>query len=195
MKIKSIILTALIAIAATSGLFAQNKADAKSNDKTLVVYFSWSGNLDKMAHWIADETGGDLRRVTAKEAYPENYNKVADRAKNEKDKGIRPAINVNITKEEMANYDTIYFGFPVWWYDLPMPMWTFLESYDFKGKTIITFFSHEGSSNGANALPTVQKLAKGATVRTKDALSIRGGNVAKSEKEVRAWLKKIGLGK
>ena len=190
MKIKSIILTALIAIAATSGLFAQNKADAKSNNKTLVVYFSWSGNLDKMAHWIADETGGDLRRVTAKEAYPEDYNKVADRAKNEKDKGIRPAINVNITKEEMANYDTIYFGFPVWWYDLPMPMWTFLESYDFKGKTIIPFFSHEGSSNGANALPTLQKLAKGATVLTKDALSIRGGNVAKSEKEVRAWVKK-----
>lgn len=190
MKIKSIILTALIAIAATSGLFAQNKADAKSNNKTLVVYFSWSGNLDKMAHWIADETGGDLRRVTAKEAYPENYNKVADRAKNEKDKGIRPAINVNITKEEMAVYDTIYFGFPVWWYDLPMSMWTFLESYDFKGKTIIPFFSHEGSSNGANALPTLQKLAKGATVRTKDALSIRGGNVAKSEKEVRAWVRK-----
>ena len=81
MKIKSIILTALIAIAATSGLFAQNKTDAKSNNKTLVVYFSWSGNLDKMAHWIADETGGDLRRVTAKEAYPEDYNKVADRAK------------------------------------------------------------------------------------------------------------------
>lgn len=190
MKIKSIILTALIAIAATSGLFAQNKADAKSNNKTLVVYFSWSGNLDKMAHWIADETGGDLRRVTAKEAYPEDYNKVADRAKNEKDRRIRPAINVNITKEEMVKYDTIYFGFPVWWYDLPMPMWTFLESYDFTGKTIIPFFSHEGSSNGANALPTVQKLAKGATVRTKDALSIRGGNVAKSEKEVRAWVKK-----
>ena len=85
MKIKSIILTALITIATTSGLFAQNKDTTKSNNKTLVVYFSWSGNLDKMANWIADETGGDLRRVTAKEAYPENYNKVADRAKNDKE--------------------------------------------------------------------------------------------------------------
>lgn len=137
MKIKSIILTALITIAATSGLFAQNKDTTKSNNKTLVVYFSWSGNLEKM-----------------------------------------------------ANYDTIFFGFTAWWYDLPMPMWTFLESYNFKGKTIIPFFSHEGSSNGANALPTVEKLAKGASVKSKDALSIRGGNVAKSEKEVRAWVKK-----
>lgn len=85
MNIKSIILTALITIAATSGLFAQNKEATKSNNKTLVVYFSWSGNLDKMANWIADETGGDLRRVTAKEAYPENYNKVVARAKNEKE--------------------------------------------------------------------------------------------------------------
>ncbi|MBQ7538143.1 MAG: hypothetical protein IJT42_04180, partial [Treponema sp.] len=100
MKFKSILMATAIMMLTTSGLFAQNKADAKSNNKTLVVYFSWSGNLDKMAHWIADETGGDLRRVTAKEAYPEDYNKVADRAKNEKDKGIRPAINVNITKEE-----------------------------------------------------------------------------------------------
>lgn len=157
--------------------------------KILVVYFSWSGNLDKMAHWIADETGGDLVRVTAKEAYPENYNATADRAKNEVDNGIRPEINVDLTKEQMAQYDTVFFGFPVWWYDLPMSMWTFLESYDFSGKTLIPFFSHEGSSNGAGALPRVTELAKGANVRTGDALSIRGGSVASSENAVRDWVK------
>ena len=73
-----------------------------------------------------------------------------------------------------------------------MPMWTLLESYDFSGKTVIPFFSHEGSSNGANALPTLTKLADGADVRTDDALSIRGGKVAGSEDEVREWVRSLG---
>lgn len=167
----------------------EQEPTAETDGKILVVYFSWSGNLDKMAHWVADETGGDLIRVTAKEAYPENYNDTADRAKNEVDNGIRPEINVDLTPEQMAQYETVFFGFPVWWYDLPMPMWTFLESYDFSGKTVIPFFSHEGSSNGAGALPRVTELAKGANVRTDDALSIRGGSVASSENAVRDWVK------
>ena len=167
----------------------EQESTAATAGKILVVYFSWSGNLDKMAHWVADETGGDLIRVTAKEAYPDNYNDTADRAKNEVDNGIRPEINVDLTPEQMAQYETVFFGFPVWWYDLPMSMWTFLESYDWGGKTIIPFFSHEGSSNGAGALPTVEKLAAGATVRSGDALSIRGGNVASSENDVRDWVK------
>ena len=119
---------------------------------------------------------------------PEDYNATADRAKQEQDDDVRPEISVDITPEQMSEYDTIFFGFPVWWYDLPMPMWTFLENYDFSGKTIIPFFSHEGSSNGANALPTVEKLAVGATVRSDDALSIRGGNVDSAENDVRAWV-------
>ena len=163
------------------------------NGNILVVYFSWSGHLDSMAHWVADETGGDLYRVTAADPYPENYDDTADRAKQEKDDGIRPEIVVDITQEQMAGYDTVFFGFPVWWYDLPMSMWTFLENYDFSGKTIIPFFSHEGSSNGASALPTIETLATGATVRSSDALSIRGGNVDGAENEVREWVRSLNL--
>lgn len=181
----------------------QPNAEADSNSSTdtvsagngnvLVVYFSWSGHLDSMAHWVADETGGDLYRVTTADPYPENYDDTADRAKQEKDDGIRPEIVVDITQEQMAGYDTVFFGFPVWWYDLPMSMWTFLETYDLSGKTIIPFFSHEGSSNGASALPTIETLATGATVRSSDALSIRGGNVDGAENEVREWVRGLGL--
>ena len=89
-----------------------DSADAENN--ILVVYFSWSGNLHKMAGWIADETGGDLVRVTAAEAYPEDYSATADRAKSELDDGIRPEINVDLTEEQFAQYDTVFFGFPVW---------------------------------------------------------------------------------
>ena len=198
-KILAIILTAVLLMGTLAGCGSRNRAsqneeaDLDNETSVLVVYFSWSGHLDSMAHWIADETGGDIIRVLAKEEYPESYNDTADRAKKEVDGGIRPEITVSLTEEELAKYDTIFFGFPVWWYDLPMPMWTFLESVDLTGKTVIPFFSHEGSSNGANALPTIEKLADGAEIRTDDALSIRGGSVDGSEQQVRTWVKDLGF--
>ena len=181
---------------ATSDLPSSDPSDTQTADnKILVVYFSWSGHLDSMAHWVADETGGDLYRMTAKDPYPDDYNQTADRAKQEQDNDERPEIMIDLTEEQMVQYDTVFFGFLVWWYDLPMSMWTFLESYDFSGKTIIPFFSHEGSSNGAGALPTIEKLAEGATVRSDDVLSIRGGSVADSEEDVREWVQGLGYQK
>lgn len=161
----------------------------KSSTKPLVVYFSYTGNTDTMAHWIADETGGDLARVTAQDAYPDDYDATVDRAKKELDDGARPQISVDLDANKLAGYGTVFFGFPVWWYDLPTPLCTFLESYDLSGKEIIPFFSHGGSASGANSLATLESLAKGATVRSGDALSILGDNVATSEQEVRAWAK------
>lgn len=84
----------------------------------------------------------------------------ADRAKNELDNGIRSEISEHINGDIMKQYDVIYIGFPVWWYDLPMPVWTFLEEYDLSGKTVITFFSHNGSSNGAGSLETIKSWRK-----------------------------------
>ena len=200
-KVLSLILTAILLVAALAGCAASERAsqneeqDLTKDTKILVVYFSWSGNLDKMAHWVADETGGDIIRVLAKEEYPADYNATADRAKKEQDDGVRPEITVSLTAEQIEKYDVIFFGFPVWWYDLPMPMWTFLESVDLSGKTVIPFFSHEGSSNGASSLSTITTLAKGASVNTDNALSIRGGKVADSEKDVRDWVKGLGYSK
>ena len=102
--------------------------------KTLVVYFSWSGNVDKMANWVAEATGGKLVRVTAKNPYPTDYNETADIAKKEQSDNARPEINVDLTAEQLSGYDTVYFGFPVWWGDIPQCMKTFLESFDFNGK-------------------------------------------------------------
>lgn len=168
---------------------AAEATSATTSSKPLVVYFSYTGNVDTMAHWIADEAGADLVRVTAKEAYPEDYNATVDRAKQEQDGGTRPEISVDLTADRLASYNTVYFGFPVWWYDIPMPMYTFLESHDFSGKTIIPFFSHGGSSSGANSLPTIEKLTKGAKVRSGDAISILGDKVASSEQDVRSWVR------
>ena len=173
-----------------------NSEERSSGDgNILVVYFSYTGHLDSMAHWIADETGGDLIRVTAKEAYSDDYDETVDRAKKEQDEDARPQINAELTHEQLAGYDTVFFGFPVWWYDIPMPMYTFLDTYDFSGKTIIPFFSYEGSSNGASAKETIEQQAAGADVRFDDALSIRGGEVDSSEQDVREWVINLGFGK
>lgn len=85
----------------------------------------------------------------------------------------------------------IYLGFPVWWYDLPTPVWSFLEEYDLSRKNIIPFFFHNGSSNGANSLNRIAELAPEATVLTDEALSIRGSSVAGSEQQVKEWTAKF----
>lgn len=170
-----------------------NKAEpaVTGKSKTLVAYFSWSGHGQQMARWIADETGADLFRIVPKESYGKDYNKCADRAKNELDNGIRPELSEHIDADTMAQYDTIYLVFPVWWYDLPMPVWTFLEEYDLNGKTIIPCFSHNGSSDGANSVDRVAELAKGANVLTDKVLSISGNSVSNSEKVVRDWAESV----
>ena len=154
---------------------------------TLVAYFSWSGNGQQMADWIADETGGDLFRIVPSEPYGEDFDATADRAQQELNDETRPPLSEHIDPAVMTGYDVIYLGFPIWWYDLPTPVWTFLEEYDLSGKTIIPFFSHNGSSNGASSLSRIGQLAKGANVLTDDALSIRGSNVKNSETQVRKW--------
>lgn len=193
----AIIIVAVIAVAVVvcmnpfggSHTGIDNKPEVKVSEDSniLVAYFSWSGNGQQMARWISEETGGDLFRIVPTQSYGEDYNACADRAKNELDNEIRPELSEHIDANTMEQYDVIYIGFPVWWYDLPMPVWTFLEEYDLSGKTVIPFFSHNGSSNGANSLNRVAELAKGAAVLKDNALSLRGSSVADSEKEVKDW--------
>ena len=170
-----------------AGIDNEPEQKVEGNSNVLVAYFSWSGHGQQMARWISDETGADLFRIVPEEPYGEDYSECADRAKNELDNGIRPALSEDIDADIMAQYDTIYLVFPVWWYDLPMPVWTFLEVYDLNGKTIIPCFSHNGSASGANSLNRVAELAAGANVLTENALSIRGSDVSNSETEVKDW--------
>ena len=87
----------------------------------------------------------------------------------------------------MAGYDTVFFGFPVWWYDLPMSMWTFLESYDFSGKTIVPFFTSGGSGLGEGQ-ERITALAKGAKVLAGKRFSARA-----SEQELKTWIAGLDL--
>lgn len=161
--------------------------EVNGDSKILVAYFSRSGNGQQMADWIAEETGGEIFRIVPQEAYGEDFDSTAERAQTELNNEIRPKLSTHIDPDIMAQYDTIYLGFPIWWYDLPTPVWTFLEEYDLSGKTIIPFFSHNGSSGGANSINRVVELADGATVLTEDVLSIAGSRVVNSEETIKQW--------
>ena len=116
----------------------------------------------------------------------------ANRAQDELNNGTRPPLSSHIDQEVMEQYDVIFVGFPIWWYDLPMPVWSFLEEYDLSGKTIIPFFTHNGSSSGASSISTVAELCPDSTVLTDDYFTYSGNNVDEAESAVDEWLTELG---
>ena len=122
--------------------------------KVLVTYFSWSSsnNTKTMAEYIAEFTDGELFRIQPKTPYTTNYNNVLDVAQQEKRENARPELFENITAEQIANYDVIFVGYPVWWYDAPMIIYSFLEANDYSGKKIVTFATSGGSGISDSSL-------------------------------------------
>ncbi len=124
-----------------------------TNSKILVAYFSCTGNTAAVAEKIADKTGGVLYEITPLKPYTEddlNYNIDGCRANTEQnDPTARPEISGTV--ENMEDYDTVYVGYPIWWGEAPKIMYTFMESYDFSGKTIIPFCTSGSSPIGDSA--------------------------------------------
>lgn len=158
--------------------------------KTLVVFFSRTGenyavgNINKgnthiIAEMIAGETKGKLFQIEPAKAYPDNYQKCVDVAKQEKESKARPAIKDDIAVE---NYDVIYIGYPNWWGDMPMAVYTFIEKHNWSGKTVIPFCTHEGS--GLSGTESKLKAScKGATVLK--GLAVRGATAQNSQEQAR----------
>ena len=133
--------------------------------KVLVAYFSASGVTKKLANTLAEATGGDLFEIVPEKLYTKedlNWMNPKSRSSVEmKDRSCRPAIASKV--EDMASYDAVFIGFPVWWYREPSIIDTFAESYDFSGKTIIPFAT-SGSSGIGSSGENIAALAKGAKV-------------------------------
>ena len=174
------------------------------NLKVLVVYFSQVGeqysvgNIEKgntaiVAEIIAEKTDGDIFQVKLKnDIYPKGYMELTEFAKEEKNRNDRPEIIGDV--ENFDDYDLIFIGSPVWWSDMPMPLYTFLEKHDFSNKKVAPFITHEGS--GSSLIPRNIKN----TVKPKEMLKdfniyghIAQNNKQQTEKEVDKWLKSIGF--
>jgi flavodoxin len=170
--------------------------------KTLIAYFSRRGNnyvggskvnlpignTEVAARMIQALAGGDLFRIDTVKAYPAEYDKTTEVAKDELRNGARPDLSGRV--ENMAMYDVVFLGYPNWWGTMPMAVFAFLEAYDFSGKTILPFCTHEGSGMGRSE-SDIKKLCGGA--RFVKGLSIQGGRVQKAENDISAWLRQCGM--
>lgn len=148
------------------------------------------GNTEYVATLISQKTGGDLFQIKTEQTYPGTHKELIDAAKKEADGKVRPKLATHI--RNLKDYDVIFVGFPNWWYDMPMPLYSFFDEYDFTGKTLIPFCTH-GGSRFSQTEKTIASLEKGAKMRK--GLAILRNNVGASETSVQNWLQKMGFGK
>ena len=184
----------------------------QENGKTLVVYFSMPettnpdnmtteednsvvvingevlGNTQYMAYVIQQTTEGDIFRIEPQTPYPTDHRTLVDLAAEEQDNNARPALAAQI--ENFDDYDTVFVGYPIWWSDLPMILYSFFDEYDFSGKTIIPFSTHGGSSF-AGTPATIQQLEPNAVML--DGLTISRNNIQDAEQEIVAWVRGLNI--
>lgn len=183
------------------------------SSKILIAYFTWAdntavedpsaidvdattsasvlapGNAAKLANWIQEEVGGDLFSIKVEDLYSSNYDECLDRASEEKASNARPTLATHV--ENMDEYDIIFLGFPNWWYTIPMAVHTFLEEYDFSGKTIIPFVTHGtgGLSNTINDLTN----SFDETVTILEPIGIYRLDVDDSQPAIKQWLTSLDI--
>ncbi len=168
------------------------ETESMENKKVLVAYFSWSGNTREAAKYIAQKLKADEFEIIREKAYPKEYTPCTEDAKAEKEAGERPAIKGKV--ENMDQYDVVFVCVPVWWYTAPMPVFTFLELYDLKGKTVIPFCTaytaeYETLNDIVKATPD-SKHKDGICIVTKE---MGGKGMDKKRGEIDQWLNKIGF--
>lgn len=172
--------------------------DTPDSTRVLVVYFSRAGenyavgvinkgNTAIVAELIAEQTGGDLFEIVPVTPYPSDYEEMKDVATQEQNSNARPAIADTV--ENWDDYDVVFLGYPIWYGDMPMIVYNFLESYDFSGKTVIPFNTHEGSGQSGTqsrieaAIPTATVL-NGIAIRG----AIAQNDTASAKSAVERWI-------
>ena len=175
---------------------------SRTSGKALVVYFSvpetsrlvadgkLQGNTEYVATVISEATDGDLFEIKTVHTYPGTHKELIDAAKKESDEDARPALATHI--KNLDEYDVVFVGFPNWWYDMPQPLYTFFDEYDFSGKTVVPFCTH-GGSRFSDAIKTIREMEQGTTVL--DGYAIARDRVAGSQDGILNWIEKMGMRK
>lgn len=162
--------------------------DTTEDSHILVAYFSWSGNTEAMANLIAEQTGGTLFEIAPATPYTEDYDALLDIAQQEQADNARPELAATV--ENWDSYDVVLVGYPDWWSDAPMVIYSFLESYDWTGKTLVPFCTSGGSGFG-RSLDRLPDSAPGATIL--EGLHVSGSSAADSGEEVAEWIAGLGM--
>jgi flavodoxin len=175
---------------------------ALTDKECLIAYFSRKGlnyasgrivdfnvgNTEVVANMIQRMTGGDMFHIESVTAYPKDYTEATEVAKNELRAKARPKLTRQA--ENMAVYNVIFLGYPNWWGTMPMPVFTFLESYDFSGKTIVPFCTHEGSGLGHSEKDIAKACPKAAVLK---GIAIQGTNASSAESNVSKWIDELRM--
>lgn len=173
------------------------------NSKILVVYFSQPDNVDDstveidgetlgntqyMAYVIQKNTGANIFRILPETPYPTDHKTLVDLASDEKAQSARPAMQGTI--ENFDKYDTVFVGYPNWWGDMPMILYTFFDTYDLAGKTVVPFNTH-GGSGFSGTVSTIRRLEPDATVL--NGLSVSRNKIQDAEQEIIDWVRQLGF--
>ena len=206
MNMKRLIaLLTTVVVATVSSAFSSPDATAEEphHDNVLITYFSRAGenynvgvvergNTDLLAEIVAEETGGELFRIETVREYPSAYDEMLTVATEERTNKERPELKTSI--ENFGSYDVIFLGYPIWWGDMPMAVYTFMDSYDFSDKVVIPFNTHEGSGESgtysaiSSYLPNAQVL-DGMAIQGKTAQEFNSD----TQQSVRDWLDGLGF--
>ena len=196
----------------TEGTAEAESSEAGAQSSLLVAYFSYAenaalpddvdasasasiqpwngaltGNTGVVADMIAQATGADLFSIRTVEQYPDTYDATIDQGQQEQSDGARPELATHL--ENLDSYDTIFLGFPNWWGDMPMAVYTFLDEVDLSGKTVIPFVT-SGGSGFSNTISTIQQMEPQATVQ--EGLSIGASSATGAQQPVESWLSELG---
>lgn len=163
--------------------------DSVDLDATTSASVLMPGNVGLLAKWIQEETGGDVFSIVTQEPYSSDYDDCLDRAVIEHDEGVHPAITNHI--KNIEKYDTVFLGFPNWWYSCPMAILTFIEEHDLSGKTIVPFCSH-GTGGFAASLQDIGKALPDDCLVLEEFGAYRP-KVADSKDELFEWLSGLDI--
>lgn len=156
-------------------------------DKSLIIYFSHSGNTERVAEIIQKNNGGELFRIETATPYPSDYHETTEIVQEEFNTNTYPALK-QATVENLAEYDTIFLGFPIWWGTMPMAVQNFVRLNDFSGKTIVPFCTH-GGSRFDRSISDLERLAPNSVI--KKGFETRNANSASTENAVKNWLQEL----
>ena len=160
-----------------------NNMTTEEANSTVVINGEVLGNTQYMAQVIQRTTNADIYRIEPQNPYPTDHTTLVAQAREEQDQDTRPAIKNAVS--DFDSYDTVFIGYPIWWSDLPQILYTFFDTYDFSGKTVIPFSTHGGSSF-AGTPATIQSLEPGAKML--DGLTISRNNIQDAEQEIVSWV-------
>ena len=186
----------------------EQPSDAQESG-VLVAYFSWvdnavidgevdavaspsvtaPGNVQQLAQWISERTGGDLFSIQVTEPYSSDWDACLERANQERAEDARPELTASV--EQLERYDTVFLGYPNWWYGVPMALLSFLEENDLSDKQVYLFCSH-GTGGLASSVEQIDEALPDSTALSENIFDVYEEDAASSQQDILAWLEELG---